>query len=482
MSTPPPVAAEPRQVPAPSPSPSAFDRPEPPAWSPFVETLLFIAVVLAADAVWGSGVRFRHVEPHPFWAIVLVMAVHYGTRQALFATVAASVALLLGNLPPQSLDQNVHEYSVQLLLRPLLWMLASLVLGELRMRHHLQHSEALEQLRNAERRVALLARSHGDLSAAKERLETRLAGQLRTATGLFEAARTLETLDPGKVIAGALDLVGTALQAKTFSLFLLEGDALLLAATKGAYEARRLPERYTGTSPLFHEVVGGQRLVSVSTAAGEAVLNGHGLIAGPLIDPTSGKLIGMLKIEEMAFLDFNLSSLQTFRTMCEWIGAAYANALTHQASQIEDQSTHLYGMKYLDRQTDYVTELALRFGFDLTLLMFRVDVEGLSAEERQAVPAALGETARKVLRRTDMVFSHEPPGTQFAVLLPGAPPENVAAVAKKLRHALSDRFGHELPCTTLVRGLCRATETASRNSLRGSARDGHAPSERDLVA
>jgi GGDEF domain-containing protein len=476
------VAPDPRQQPAPSQPPSALDRREPSAWSPIVETLLYLGVVLAADAVWGSGHRFRDVEPHPFWAIVLLMAVHYGTRQALFATSAASVALLLGNLPPQSLDQNVHDYSVQVLVRPLLWMLTSLVLGELRMRHHLQHTEALEQLHNAERRVALLSRSHKDLSTAKERLETRLAGQLRTATRLFEAARTLETLDPGKVIAGSLDLVGTALQARTFSLFLLEGDALLRVATKGAHEERRLPERYTGTSPLFQEVVGAQRVVSVSTAAGEAILNGHGLMAGPLIDPTSGKLIGMLKIEEMAFLDFNLSSLQTFRTMCEWIGAAYANALTHQASKIEDESTHLYGMKYLDRQADYVTELALRFGFDLTLLIIRVDVEELSEEERKEVPGALGEVARKVLRRTDMVFSHEPPGTQFAVLLPGAPPENVSAVAKKLRGALGERFGHELSCTTLVRRLCRANETAARTHLRGAAPERDAASEREQVA
>ena len=55
----------------------------------------------------------------------------------------------------------------------------------------------------------------------------------------------------------------------------------------------------------------------MATPAGEAALMGQGLIAGPLIDPASGKLVGMLKIEEMAFLDLNVSSLQTFKTMAE---------------------------------------------------------------------------------------------------------------------------------------------------------------------
>lgn len=447
----------------------------PPRWSAFVEIALYIAAVLALDAVWGSGDRFRHVEPHPFWGIVLLMAVHYGTAPALIATAASSVALLVGNLPPQSFDQNVHDYSVEVLVRPLLWMVASLVLGELRMRQKLQHHDTVERLRNTERQVTLLSRAHKDLTSAKERLETRLAGQLRTATGLFEAARMLETLDPGKVIAGAIDLVSTALQARSFSLFLLEGDALLLAATKGESERERT-ERYTGSSRLFQAVVGGQHVVSVANPEGEAILNGEGLIAGPLIDPGTGRLIGMLRIEEMAFLDFNLSTLQTFRTMCEWVGAAYANALTHQDNQIEDAATRLYGMKFLDRQADYVTELALRFGFDLTLLLFRVDVDDLPERERMEMPAILGEVARRVLRRTDMVFSHEPPGTQFAVLLPGAPPEHVSAVAKKLRDALIERVGHDVSCTTRVRGLCRAGEKATRNSLRASS------IEQDLVA
>ncbi|MGE3511304.1 MAG: GAF domain-containing protein [Vicinamibacterales bacterium] len=445
-------------------------------WSAYIETALCLGALLVADAVWGAGDRFRHVEPHPFWVVVLLMAVHYGTREALVASAAASAALLIGNLPPPTLDQTIHDYRLEIVRQPLLWMLAALVLGELRMRHRMQDAERLELLRDAERRVELLSRSHSEITAAKERLETRMAGQLRTATGLFEAARTLETLEPNRVVAGATDLVSIALHARAFSLFLLEGDALVMAAEQGASRDRTWPDRYTVSAPLFREVVVGRRIVSVATAEGESILAGHGLLAGPIIDTAAGKLVGMLKIEDMPFVDFNLSSLQTFKTLCDWIGAAYANAITHQSSQIEDESTRLYGMKYLDRQTEYVRELALRFGFDLTLLWFRVEVDELTDAQRRVIPAALGEVARKVLRRTDLAFSHEPAGTQFAVLLPGAPPENVGAVIAKLRDALRVHCGFDVPCTTRVRGLCRAGETNTRTTLRGES------TERERVA
>lgn len=450
---------------------------EAPLRAALLEIVLFIGAVLALDAVWGTGDRFTHVEPHPFWAIVLLMAVHYGTREALIATGASSLALLVGNLPPQSLEQDIHAYSVHLLIRPLLWMVTSLVLGELRVRQNRQHKDALEHLNAAERRVGLLARAHKDLTAANQRMETRLAGQLRTATGLFEAARSLETLEPAKVIAGAIELVSMALHAKAFSLFLLDGDALVLAAEQGSARKQPLVDRYGAATPLFQAIVGRQSTISVATPAGEAALMGHGLIAGPLIDPSSGKLVGMLKVEEMAFLDLNVSSLQTFKTMCDWIAAAYSNAVAHKAAQIEDEVTRLYGMTYLDRQAEYVSELARRFGFDLTLLLFRVEVEHLSDEQRREIPQALGDIARKVLRRTDMVFSHEPFGTQFAVLLPGAPPENVSAVAVKLQEGLSERCGYQVPCTTQVRGLCRARDTQARAHLRADI-----VVEQDMVA
>ncbi len=446
-----------------TPPPSAIVVP--PKWSPPLEIALYVGLVLGVDAIWGSGDRFIHVEPHPFWAIVLLLAAHYGTAQALLATAICSVALLAGNLPAQGFEQSVHEYAIQVLQRPMLWMLASVVIGELRVSHRNQHADTAERLGHAERRVALLARAHRDVSGAKERLETRLAGQLRTATGMFEAARALETLDPARVLEGAADLLATALNARRFSMFLLEGNELVLQATQGEGDAV-LVRRYGATTALFQEVVGAQRFVTVATPAGETALAGDGLMAGPLIDPVSGTLFGMLKVEEMSFLDFNLGTVHTFKALCDWIAAAYGNAQAHQASQIVDEVTQLYAVRYLQRQTDYLSEVALRFGFDLTELTLRLDIDDATEDERRSVSLALSSVARRVLRRTDLVFSHEPPKVQFTVLLPGAVPESAGVVIRKLTDGLREATGREFPYTTRVRVLQLAEGSPARRLLR----------------
>lgn len=445
-------------------------------WSPLIETSLFVGFVLLLDGVWGTGDRFGHLNPHPFWIIVLAMAAQYGTSEALAATLVSTAALLAGKLPPQSFGESIHDYTVRVLTVPVLWMIASFVLGELRGRHRQQHAEVVEQLNNAERRVSLLSRSYEEVTTAKDRLETRLAGQLKTATDMFEAARALETLEPTQVLEGAADLLGVALNAKAFSIYLLEHDRLVLATHQGTSDTSAPVDRLGATSPLFREVIGAQRLVTVATPVGESILAGQGLMAGPLVEPSTGKVLGMLKIETMSFLDFNLSSVRTFKAMCDWIGAAYANAISHKDSQLVDDTTKLYGMRHLEQQTAYLTEIALRFGFDLSLLYIKLDVDDLPDEERRAVWASLGIVAQKVLRRTDLVFGQEASGGQFAVLLPGTPTDHALVVKSKIEEGLRAECGRPVPGTSRVRTLCRANEKTQRSTLRSNV------IESDLVA
>jgi hypothetical protein len=124
-------------------------------------------------------------------------------------------------------------------------------------------------------------------------------------------------------------------------------------------------------------------------------------------------------------------------------------------------------MKFLERQTGYITEIAQRFGFDLTLLYFKVEVASLSDDQRRALPAVLGTVSQHVLRGTDLVFSHEPAGTQFAALLPGATADGAVVVARKLMTGLHEACGYEVPCTTQVRVLCVAHDAQTRRGLRG---------------
>lgn len=64
-----------------------------------IEMAIFFAVALGLDALVFDGDRFREVAPHPFWALVILVSLQYGTNEGLLAAIFSSAALLVGNIP-----------------------------------------------------------------------------------------------------------------------------------------------------------------------------------------------------------------------------------------------------------------------------------------------------------------------------------------------------------------------------------------------
>ncbi len=295
--------------------------------SAIVEVLAFFAVALAIDFVFFDFGRFAGVAPHPFWAIVLLCAVQYGTSEGLLAAAASSAALLAWNLPPQRFDEDLYQWLLGATLEPLLWTVAAVVFGELQGRVRRERDELREEALQSRKREEVIAAAYRKLDARREALESRVAGQLRTVFAIYNAAKGIERMATDEVQAGVADLVRTVLGPRRFSVFLLSGDALTLATSEGWDGAGTVYARaFDGQSRLFQAVVGSHRTLVAASAADEQVLGGEGLLAGPLLNVDSGEVIGMLKIEEMGFLDLSVTSTENFRLLCEWIGTAYAQA------------------------------------------------------------------------------------------------------------------------------------------------------------
>lgn len=416
--------------------------------SAWLEMALFFGALVGWDAAFGGGTRFAHVSPHPFWAIVLLMSAFYGLREGLIAAVAATLLLRAGHLPPQQMDQHVYDYAWSVLREPLLWLLAASVLGEIRRQHQRGESGLAAELATHRARLDELGEAYRRLDAIKDRLETRVVGQATTAVQLYRAVQAADRLDVQGVQQTIAEVVRATLEPESFSLFLLRGDALELVAQEGWPAGAPWPRQYVPNTPLFDAVIAGRRPLCAAQPADEAVLGGDGLLAGPLVDMRTGQILGMLKVERMRFLDFNFSSLHAFRALCEWIATAYLNAQRFEEAQAErlaDQDTQLFSISYLERQRAFLTAMAQRFQFDLTMLVLKVeDVDTFSDEERVRVSAAISRAARTALRRTDMVFDYRREAGEVAVLMPGTPLENGHVAGRKLEQAIAVQLDRPL--------------------------------------
>jgi polysaccharide biosynthesis protein PelD len=334
--------------------------------SAWVEIVLFLTVALVLDQTVFQGVRYWDVAPHPFWILVILISAQYGTNEGLVAALAVSAALLAGNLPAQGMDQDLYAHAFEIVRRPVMWMVAAVIVGEIRNRHLQERNKLVLEIQKATESEERIALAFTTTKAAKEKLAGQVAGQIRTVLSTLRALKNVEKSKPGEVLLGTLDLVDQTIGPRKFSLFVLNNNVLEATTQRGWQAEDPFSPVFRAGSPLFQAIVGSRRFLCAADPVDEALLDGEGLLAGPLVYPETGEVVGMLKLEDLDYYDLNLVTIENFKGLCDWVGAA----LSH-ADQFERVSAlnpmalvgDLYSGWYLDRHVTFLSSLARRIGF-----------------------------------------------------------------------------------------------------------------------
>ena len=405
--------------------------------SALIEVALYVGIAVIIDSLFFSGERFFTTSLHPFWPIVLLVAAQCGTSEGLVAAAAASIALLVANVPERSITQDIYDYILTISRLPLMWFASAVVLGELRQRHIGERDQLKSDLGAALEREAKLTGAYERLSVVKESLEPRVAGQIRTAGTMYEAARTLERQDPAEVLRGIVDIVRSVLNPERFSLYLLKGDALEISIDEGWTGEQSGSRVFKADSLIFQEIVGRQRILCIANPEDERILGQEGVLAGPLVNGRTGQIVAMLKIESMGFLDLHFTNVQTFKGLCQWIADAYVNAQRYQDARedsVFSSETELFSHSFFVRQAEYLGAIARQVGFDVSMILLRLEeTTSLTDEERMLIPKVFKECTRSLLSKTDLTFDYQIPGLQFCILLPKCSPDRAQRVADKFK-------------------------------------------------
>lgn len=439
-----------------------------------IEIALFLALALMLDIFALDGTRFRGTNPHPFWLLILLVSVQYGTAEGMVAAAGCTLAFLVGAIPPQGIGEDFYDHLFAVVKLPVLWFAAAVTLGEIRARHRRAHEELFDRYEELRTRSSQLSEVYRRLVRVKENLEVRVVGQLRTFLTTYETARLIERSDPGEVLLAIVDVVRSIVTPEKFSLFLLNDKVLEAAIQDGWQTEDRFARTFDARAPLYGEVIERKRVICITNEADEAALGREGVLAGPLLNAQTGDVIGMLKIEKLELLDLNVSTVENFRALSIWIGTAYAKAVA-QAAQASEAALgagrDLMPWQYFEPQQYFLISLARRAGFDLSAIRLQfTNLTELSDDERTAIHGAVSGAVRLALGASAMPFSQETAGA-YVVLLP-----NMAAAAAT---AAAERLGTSLR-TQLREAAPEARFESTTQSLYQSARR-EAKRERDAV-
>jgi polysaccharide biosynthesis protein PelD len=419
------------------------------------ETVAFLAAALALDFWLTGGQRFTALSPHPFWIIVLMVATFYGTNEGLAAAVLSTVALLAWNVPEQGFDEDRSAWLLRVSVNPVLWVLSAIILGEIRSGLQRRYDRLHDDFLQARKEVSTITEAYERLAEIRSNLEVRVAAQVQTVQAMYRASRAIERQGTGEVLVGISDLCRSVMAPRKFSLFLLNGAVLEAGASEGWVAGDRFEACFDAASPLFQSVIVERRTLVVADVADEGILDGQGVLAGPLVSQDFGEIVGMLKIEELGFSGLHAAAVQNFKVLCDWIGTAYANA---QRMEILAEGHHfdavrrLLPMSLFEQQRSILVRLAQEIGFDACALYLGFHPRPQDGGAGDVLLArTVARAAEKILSIPDLRFDFRQLEWAYAILLPGMNAMAAEGVAARLGrevcsiladsgHAASPRF------------------------------------------
>lgn len=401
-----------------------------------IEALIMLVIMVVVDAIFFDGTRFWDVNPHPFWLVVVLIAGQYGTAEGIIAALLATLFLLVGNIPaaPEGMDHYDHLYDI--VINPILWFAVGWGLGEVRQRHVRERDRLIKDLDDSQQREELIADSYKFVKNRKENLEVQVSGQLTSSIEAYRAAKAVETLDPKSVMQGVEKLVKSVLGPQKFSLYIFHDNKLSATILHGWHPNDSYTQEIDSYSPLYQAVVGQQETLVIANEQHEQMLDGQGVMAGPIIDPESKRVVGMLKVEQMDFISLSLNTVETFRALSEWIGTALINARNYQSVKSEAITSPDRGLmtyNYFKRQSDYLAKLAKRVGFDLSMVVIKLsDPKNMTDTDRITIARQIGESVKTVLRSVDLAFEYQTEGEEYSILLPATSQAGASVVRDKI--------------------------------------------------
>ncbi|UZP67397.1 GAF domain-containing protein [Desulfovibrio mangrovi] len=435
-----------------------------------VETLLGLMLITVLNVLlFKTDIGFMKVQPHPYWIVVILIAVRYGFFPGFFAGFMSGMLYLLfktATIPDISL---LELHSIELWGPPLLFWVTGMALGEIR-QGHMRELDAVQTTLKESLQVAdEQKRELQTLEQAKVEMDTRIFSQEHTLSTIYEAAQALRTLDADSIYMAILDLLRQYLDVEECSIYIMENNSFQLKASKRTTSPR--PKGILGpeTEPLY-TVYKERKAVTIDAALRNESDNAGMLIAAPVLSSSGLEAVGVLVVERMPFLKFNPASIRMVELIADWCGASLENALLHRSTKeklITDEIADVYNYKYLRRRLNEEFQRAKRYGLELSLI--HLEIPGFTEripEEQQATLIAFAAVVQSHLRNIDLVFLHEQPGA-FVVVLPTTPLQGAKVVVNNIARAYQALviMSFELEANLMALRVGTAAMTAATNDM-----------------
>jgi len=408
---------------------------------PFLREVLFLfAAVLVVDLYFFVGDRFLGVHPHRFFFIVLLVSVQYGALEGLVSALLATATLVVGNLPEQTFSENIYDYIFHTWHQPVIWIVTSIILGGFRDRYIEEQKILQKKWDHSLRQVKIFSKACEISDIERKRLETHVSGQSSFLLSLHQTALDMGAVGEEQVFDNILEITQRVTKSKQCSWYVLDNAVLESNSQFGWEMDAPYARTFNALSPLFEQVIRHKRFLEITNPEDEEILDGQGMLAGPIIHPGTKKVYGMLKIERMDFLSLNAQSVQTFKQLCDWLGTLLdpdQNSNNETMVINADTNNDFFSNNYFEQLSKFLTLHNYKGAFYGQSIILRPPANFvLTKELQQEIQNAINKTMQTLLGEETLFFAGKKNNSEFIVVIAHISLEQARKISQELMSSL----------------------------------------------
>lgn len=397
---------------------------------------------------------FRSWALSPYWIPVLFLSSRYGFLAGILTGITAmGHAMYFASGGQVSFDNFEQLAEKQELIIPFAFVLTGMVLGRIRQQVVIGLRQKEEALAAQNKELRKLKEYAEYSEKSRHVLEARIVGQMSTMETLYETARKLETLELNDAYKGCLEMLAKHFQVKKSSLYIKEGDYLILKAAYGWSERGVVEGKIHPEKSLMKIVFEENRPITVrdiiSNKNSQAFVDQYGQVLAMFPIRSEGDhTIGVVNVEKMDFLSLNRTNLQMISRVVEWVSQAMHKHMflkSLKAQIIYDEEYHIYTYDHFKTVLEEEFIRARQWDSPLTVSLIKLERFGFLKEETQHIfGKAVVNLLKKFMASTDMIFKYRFAG-MLILVSPMQKLKSVQANLKLVENALAEISPEDFP-------------------------------------
>ncbi|MCB9502695.1 MAG: GAF domain-containing protein [Deferribacteres bacterium] len=411
------------------------------------EILIFSAILHGFNLLLNPAhPGFVGISPNPHWITVLLIASRYGLLQGLTAGATSAAIYIFFAAHTGIIDFQTMRFPHQGFRLPFLFILTGVIIGEVRSIYKKQKEKLDVRFAATNKKVNELNVLLSAVSTSKQELEKRIATQTSTLLSLFDRLNQIDISQTGKLYSKILEMLSEQLQVQAASIYLLDGNRLVLQERYDPEKLSELPDSLELTDGIMQRLFATRSIVSINPPDTEPQWEDEGrqpiMMAVP-IKRQDESIIGVINVERIPFLIFNHHAIRIFSRIGDWVSTLIDKRL--QIAEAEKQRIYdpasgntTYTYAYFQSRLAQEIARARQFKSQLTLALVRIDrFNEMTEEIRNDLNMVLGTIFTKKLCETVIIGHYKWPDA-YAIIFTGYSDEKVHHFVENLVHEITN--------------------------------------------